>query len=54
MATVFNIISAYLVMYCTTCFHPNVIGILKERGHDFILPRVKAKRLKRASVNRCI
>ena len=25
--------------------------VLRERGHDFIPPRVKAERLKRASVN---
>ena len=36
-------------------FHPNVKKVLRERGHDdFILPRVKTKRFKRAFENRCL
>ena len=33
---------------------PKLNRALRDRGHDFILPRVKSERFKRAFVNRCL
>ena len=35
-------------------FRPKRNRALRDRGHDFILPRVKAELFKRAFVNRCL
>ena len=40
-------------MYQITCsLAPKRYRVLRERGHDFILPNVKTDRFKRAFVNR--
>ena len=50
----FNRITSYKGHVLCDLFPPKRNRAFKDRGHDFILPRVKTERLFRAFVNRCL
>ncbi|CAH3170390.1 unnamed protein product, partial [Porites lobata] len=50
----FNRIASYKGHVLYDLFRPKRNRALRDRGHDFILPRVKTELFKRAFVNRCL
>ena len=50
----FNRIASYKGHALYDLFRPKRNRALRDRGHDFILPRVKTELFKRAFVNRCL
>ena len=50
----FNRIASYKGHALYDFFRPKRNRALRDRGHDFILPRVKTELFKRAFLNRCL
>ena len=53
-SNLFNRIPSYTGHVLYDLLPPKRNRALRDRGHDFILPRVKTERFKRAFVNRCL